>query len=233
MQIIILYLVDISKLLHKLEKSPEECKKALLGDYYNSHFQERQTMPFTCNPEDYYRVISPHILISNFDSFFKFINDFISSCLMLGCFLKEINEYESINYICTSESLWRNYCFDGKRDGVHVRIRTIEKEMVEIIMTDDTARFNKSYTEITLNNVVRMNSLLAYGDYFYPNIIMRPIPQAYQIDIKFKKLILPPFGKLPLYVNVPYMKTYARDMFKNPPPPPPRIEFNKPLFDWI
>lgn len=224
--------MDISKLFHKLEKSPEEYHKIYLG-YYDTHFQERRTMPFTCYPEDYYRVISPHIIISNYNSFFKFIYDFISSCLMLGCFLKEIGDHESIDYICVSESLWKNVYFDGERESVRVRIRTIKNEMIEIFMTDDRGRFNKSYTEITINNVVRMNSLLVYGQHFYPDIIMLPIPQTYQINIKFKKLNLPPFDKLPLYVNVPYMRTYARDMFENPPPPPPKIEFNKPLFDWI
>ena len=224
--------MDIAKLLHKLENNPEKRRIAPLDDYY-SNFQERRTMSFTCNPEDYYKVISPHILISNFSLFFKFINDFISSCLMIGCFLKEIGDHESKYYICDSESLWRNSYFNGEEYDVRVRIRTIENEMIEIFVIQDKGRFLKSYIEITINNVVRMNSFLAYGEHFYPDIIIQPIPQTNLINIKFKKLNLPPFSKLPLYINVPYMKTYARDMFKNPPPPPPRIEFNKPLFDWI
>jgi len=209
----------------------EKFSKIYLGNFQNLKINTF-LIDFSYDFNDYYTNIGipgfyHHFANSN-------INRFIDNCLIIGNFLyisDKFGIYENdISFNCTT-----TFCFlkKYKRDSINLRIilsaQKNGKVFIELLETyDDCKKDHDLY--VTSRNGLPWNLLeiLEFKPY-------RPcmFPDGYYYEPIKNKFNPPYYDNLPLYINVPFIKEYARHMFKIGPPPPITFDFSKSFMPWI
>jgi hypothetical protein len=105
--------------------------------------------------------------------------------------------------------------------NINVRLHTLSDNVVYI-------RISESENHNDFND----REFMCYSSYCIehriPGMYIRSTQGYDTYKIMNKEFNPPPYDKLPLYINVPFLDEYARYMFENPPSPPPayRMPFN-------
>jgi hypothetical protein len=168
------------------------------------------------------------------------INLFIDNCLRLGKFIYIANKFgvsqDDFLFDCSANIYLSGYCSGNyitknkevclNAHEVAINVGIDEKVSISILETYTKKRSN---CYLSIETKTELPRALLEMTNFKPSPYHRESMTFCYIPLN-KELFLPQYDSLPLYINVPFMKEYARHMFKVVPPPP--ISF-KPLKFFI
>jgi len=153
------------------------------------------------------------------------VDRFIESCYFLGTFASEAKRWGIPKYSYDCKTSFYTGRLDIPRDGrgrdnfaLSVTLSATIKETVRICVSYEHS-LPRDYSDIEIFECPRLplSLLRATGFKELPRGGYAPAHLRYQP---------PQFKDLPLYINVPFVRDYARVMFENPPESP----FKKPYY---
>ncbi len=199
----------------------------MLGNFYaEPSFNAEHTFDFSCNVEYYYEKINGFFPVSrsqiSHTTTIRNISNFIESCLILGEFLHEIRS--------TNICLIKSYCFteffilyqtpyrdnEGRmlKEPRSIIISLESHEDEKVLLRINSTRSDKdSITEIIFDGHKLFNP------YCIPGFDFRYIPGSTECRIMNKYFNKPRYNRLPLYINTPFIRVYAKEQYMNPPIP--------------
>lgn len=218
--------MDIFKMAIKKLYEPSSL---MLGNFYvdaEPCFNAGHIFDFSCDVASFYEKINGVLPvrwgIGRHAEILKHISNFIESCLILGEFLHEVRSIK----IC----LIKSYCFteffiaekkqlleQGGRlkEPRSIRISMESHEDEKVLLKINSTRSNNYPTTDIIFECPRM-----YSVYGIPGFDVRRIPGSTACRIMNKHFNKPQYKRLPLYINTPFIRDYAKDQYMNPPPPP-------------
>jgi hypothetical protein len=211
--------MDIFKVIGK-QVFNKEYEHAYFGNFPVNKLHDRFQIPFSTNSEVYYHALKDYIIgDSDFYTFRSFIPRFIDSCLILGEAYHKIKkmhmDYEHLTcdatlYLGTHLNGYIK-CLLGEdiADFRHfaIEIQANLNEIVTFVVNAKSGRRGEYYVSKHLESFTR-------HDYeSIPGLtIHQRGPNSYRImDTKFNP---PRIQDLPLYINVPFIRTYANEIYK-------------------
>jgi hypothetical protein len=153
------------------------------------------------------------------DRFYRIICEGVSSiltaCLILGDIYNELSKrririqrFSCSIILCLGRTYYKN-----DRDSLDLYFEVLPSELVRIIVGNNVlSKTSGIELSFDINNLdlpvflMDRYQILRYGKNHY--------------KVNKMKFMFPPYDMLPLYVNVPFLREYARYMFANPPQPP-------------
>lgn len=195
----------------------------LLGHYNNVpptvHMKYR--IPFSVNFEEYFKIFSQYIYSDvTFKRVRTKINKFIDSCLIMGGFLYKNRYFRVSEHMC---STFFNVSFEDRIYGefciFKISILSVSEE--EVVILIDQIEYSKNMQDYHSNTFKTTDRICPD---IVPGYLIGLDSNNRDYFLRNEVFIPPPFSKLPLYINAPYLKEYARHMLKNPPPPPRYID---------
>lgn len=235
--------MDISKFINDRKppnRSLREYKEEMYGSWVSERkrIQEIHEISFSYETDRYFEIIQKYIKNDrNYHRTVHGINRFIDSCLLMGELLYKAksNGIPVIRYLCESAftlatALHPDQNIQDIKDrespkflNIVVRLNATSDNIINVHISESERRIDYKECEFTCNRSY-------YIDRRIPGMDIRPAHESNKYNIINERFNPPPYDKLPLYINVPFMNEYARYMFENPPPPPPTFE--RPFFSF-
>lgn len=185
------------------------------------------SLDFSCDIRAYLEKFEAYFLVhgATYETIKNSIFEFIEGCLVLGEFLHHakgtyarISSWECVTEFSLSYPAIRSsenpkeLIFKGT--GIHAIIRTTFDEKVVIRLMD---QMNRSHTNttVTFDSPDLLDPNYTYnGDFRLLGSCERSTKSYRLLKRKFS---IPRYKKLPLYINTPFVKEYAREQLQNPP----------------
>jgi hypothetical protein len=201
--------------------------------YTRKKINEVYEIPFSYATDKYFEIIQKYIRDDrSYHRTIHGIKRFIDSCLLMGELLYKAknSRIPIISYCCESAftlatALYPEHAIRDNENlkflNITVRLFTTSDKVICIYLQESDRRMDYNECIFACNRPY-------FIDRRMPGIDIRPERDYNKYSILNKEFIPPPYDKLPLYINVPFINEYARYMFENPPPPPPtfRMPFN-------
>jgi hypothetical protein len=232
--------MDISKLINDRKPSNRSLrgyKEEMFGSWGSKlkRINEISEIPFSYEIDRYFEIIQKYVKDDrSFHRAIHGINKFIDSCLLMGELLYKAKNsgIPIVGYLCESAftlvtALYPDQDIKDRESpkflNIIVRLHTIIDNVVYIHISESERRTDYKECEFTCNRSY-------YIDRRIPGMDISPARDSNKYNIMNERFNPPPYDKLPLYINVPFMNEYARYMLENPPPPPPTFE--RPFFSF-
>lgn len=197
-----------------------------LGNIQEKTARRIFNLDFSCDAEDYLKLIYEFIHSErDYRIAMESIHKMITACLIIGDIQNDLSKWGiplkgfkcDMHFNIQHGEEYRDQQVRYIR-SMGVLFQVYPNESVKIVV-DEGRR----------NNDVGVDLLLDIREPYLPEHLMYKYHMLlggghlYQV----RKIVFnpPPYDTLPLYVNVPFLREYARHMFKNPPPPPVTYTF--------
>ena len=198
----------------------KEYEQLYFGNFPLNKLYNRFQIPFSTDSEVYYHALKDYIIgDSDFYTFRSFIPRFIDSCLILGEAYHQIKKmHMGYDHLSCEATLYLGTRLDGYKKGLlgeditnfrhfAIEIQANLNEVVTFVINAKSGRRGEYYVSRHLESFIRYDYERIPGF-----IIHQKGPNSYRI--MNTKFIPPRIRDLPLYVNVPFMRIYAQDMYK-------------------
>jgi len=216
----------------------QKYKKEMFHKKYLGNFQDlrnyRIEIDFSYDFKDYYNSIGiPDFYHPSPNSA---INNFIDNCLILGSFIYTANKFgiyeEDFSFNCTTyfylSNIYKEYP-EAINTKIALNAQKNGKVLIVVIKTYENIKIHHDLTICARRGLpmelLKMNRFKPHGPCKHQD--------GYYYGPIENKFISPYYDNLPLYINVPFMKEYARHMFKIGPPIPITYKPYKFLKLWI
>jgi hypothetical protein len=185
------------------------------GYFYPIQTIEYTEIPFSCDPQVYFEILSKYMLIERDQEIcIKFIQEFIDSCLVMG---KAQDFFNSMNIkifdICCHSKIYLGRNPSGGYNEYNSYAINIETHTDEKVLLESKLHNNKRW-DASIEIFLKTDTLPHQDT---PDFYIRRGPHG-TLYIESKKFTPPKFRDLPRYINVPYLRTYVKNMFEKGPP---------------
>jgi len=226
--------MDISEHINSpdfFNKTLRSYKEDMRGSWVSDRkrINEVSEIPFSYITDIYFEIIQKYIINDrSFHRTIHGINRFIDSCLLMGELLYKAKSsgIPIISYCCESAFTLATALYPDQfiRDKEHlkflniiVRLHTTSDNVVHIHIQESESRADYKECEFACSQSYCV-------DHRLQGMNIRPVRDGSTYMIMNERFNPPPYDKLPLYINVPFLNEYARYMFENPPSPLPTFK---------
>jgi hypothetical protein len=187
-----------------------------LGIFENKAMGISHRIEFSVNHRTYEDIIFPYSGTQQSIALIeRNINEFIESCLSLGNFLYELDKIDSsINRLiyCVFNFPINGYYSPTNKVTIEAQIGgyvDINIHKSSRIAMDDSNVYIQASIPFSDNFLKKLNFRREWDNNLYPKWY------RYTID-KAMPFIKPPLYKMPLYINTPFLKEYAKYAYEHP-----------------